>query len=192
MRVEKSFAFLLEIRSCRSSRDSSSPLYLRPVLLPFSDHKRGNPRRTPRPPVRRRPPPDLEKNRFTLQGHKGVVYACRFAPSGDRLASCSADGTVRMWNVLNVSKGGRHRMHCRWVLDPCAVSDTFCRSWAYIACCNRPTLPAHSRNSRSFSQEWFSSTPRFVLKIKQKFTRRLLLPALQPPHSTVSPRCCAL
>lgn len=47
--------------------------------------------------------PITPKNRFALQGHQGVVYACRFAPSGDRLASCSADGTVRMWNVLNVS-----------------------------------------------------------------------------------------
>ncbi|CAN0042077.1 unnamed protein product, partial [Ectocarpus sp. 12 AP-2014] len=39
--------------------------------------------------------------RFALKGHKGVVSACRFAPSGDRLASCSADGTIRLWNVLN-------------------------------------------------------------------------------------------
>ncbi|CAM9118292.1 unnamed protein product, partial [Hapterophycus canaliculatus] len=39
--------------------------------------------------------------RFVLRGHKGVVYACKFAPAGDRLASCSADGTLRMWNVLD-------------------------------------------------------------------------------------------
>ncbi|CAM9201391.1 unnamed protein product, partial [Sphacelaria rigidula] len=38
--------------------------------------------------------------RYTLRGHRGVVYGCRFEPSGLRLASCSADGTVRLWDVL--------------------------------------------------------------------------------------------
>ncbi|CAM9186211.1 unnamed protein product, partial [Laminaria digitata] len=33
-----------------------------------------------------------------LRGHQGVVYACRFTPAGNRLASCSADGTIRLWN----------------------------------------------------------------------------------------------
>lgn len=41
-------------------------------------------------------------HRYTLRGHRGVVYGCRFEPSGLRLASCSADGTVRLWDVLQV------------------------------------------------------------------------------------------
>ncbi|CAM9348828.1 unnamed protein product [Scytosiphon promiscuus] len=55
--------------------------------------------------------------RFVLRGHKGVVYACKFAPSGDVLASCSADGTLRMWNVLDEF---RERLKIpQTVLDQC-------------------------------------------------------------------------
>ncbi len=47
-------------------------------------------------------------------------------------------------------------MHCRGVarggLDPRAVSDTFCRGWAYIAHRNRTTVPAHSSSRVLYRQ----------------------------------------
>jgi WD40 repeat protein len=35
----------------------------------------------------------------TLRGHEATVYAVAFAPGGARLATTSADGTVRLWDV---------------------------------------------------------------------------------------------
>ena len=34
-----------------------------------------------------------------LTGHTWTVYGAAFTPGGDRLATCSADGTVRLWDV---------------------------------------------------------------------------------------------
>ena len=34
-----------------------------------------------------------------LTGHEGAVLSCTFSPEGDRLVSCSADRTVRVWDM---------------------------------------------------------------------------------------------
>ncbi|NXW52490.1 STRN4 protein, partial [Nyctiprogne leucopyga] len=36
--------------------------------------------------------------RGVLEGHSDAVWGLSFNPAGDRLASCSADGTVRIWD----------------------------------------------------------------------------------------------
>jgi hypothetical protein len=45
--------------------------------------------------------PDLERYRVvrTLVGHSRAVTAVRFSPDGTRLASASADGTCKLWDV---------------------------------------------------------------------------------------------
>jgi WD40 repeat protein len=44
---------------------------------------------------------DLEtgKEQLTFRGHTGVVVGVAFSPDNTRLASCSYDGTVRIWDV---------------------------------------------------------------------------------------------
>lgn len=39
----------------------------------------------------------------TLRGHKNRILALAWSPDGDRLASSSADNTIRIWNVRNGS-----------------------------------------------------------------------------------------
>jgi WD40 repeat protein len=42
---------------------------------------------------------DLHRRRIatTLEGHAGVIHQATFAPDGERVATCSDDGTVRVW-----------------------------------------------------------------------------------------------
>jgi centriolar protein POC1 len=40
--------------------------------------------------------PSMRPYRFV--GHKGPVYDVKVAPPGNIIASCSQDGTVRLWN----------------------------------------------------------------------------------------------
>ena len=51
----------------------------------------------------------------TLVGHHGDVYALAFAPTGDRLATASADETVRLWS-LSSEKPVRVYVHSGAVL----------------------------------------------------------------------------
>ncbi|QVM07346.1 WD domain protein [Coccidioides posadasii str. Silveira] len=57
--------------------------------------------RTPTPPPPP-PPPKPErlnyKQKLVLKGHQRGVSAVQFSPDGSMIASCSADGTIRVWN----------------------------------------------------------------------------------------------
>ncbi|MFO0964591.1 MAG: sigma-70 family RNA polymerase sigma factor [Gemmataceae bacterium] len=44
---------------------------------------------------------DIGREIFTLTGHKLNVSSLAFSPSGKLLATASADGTVKIWDVLN-------------------------------------------------------------------------------------------
>jgi WD40 repeat protein len=41
---------------------------------------------------------------FTLSGHRGMIYSVAFSPDGKRMATASADGTVKVWDVSNVKE----------------------------------------------------------------------------------------
>lgn len=36
-----------------------------------------------------------------LVGHKSAVKCVDFSPNAQRIASCSSDGTLRLWNIEN-------------------------------------------------------------------------------------------
>lgn len=52
-----------------------------------------------------------------LQDHRDVVKDVKFAPVGSyRLASCSRDGTVKLWDLLDCGNMYKTLKHgCKWV-----------------------------------------------------------------------------
>jgi WD40 repeat protein len=44
---------------------------------------------------------------FTFSGHGGIVYSVAFSPDGKRLATTSADATVKVWDVSSVKELSR-------------------------------------------------------------------------------------
>ncbi|CAN0522551.1 unnamed protein product, partial [Ectocarpus sp. 12 AP-2014] len=42
----------------------------------------------------------------TLKGHTNVVQSVAFSPDGQRLASCAADTTIKIWNFSEGGAGG--------------------------------------------------------------------------------------
>lgn len=40
------------------------------------------------------------KPTLVLKGHKKAISAVKFSPDGKRIASCSADGTIKIWNAF--------------------------------------------------------------------------------------------
>ncbi|KAF9221839.1 WD40 repeat-like protein [Gyrodon lividus] len=48
---------------------------------------------------------------LTMSGHDGTIFGLAYLPSGERLVTCSADNTVRMWNVENGEQEGTSMEH---------------------------------------------------------------------------------
>lgn len=47
--------------------------------------------------------PDPSVLSHVLEGHGDAVWGLAFSPTSQRLASCSADGTVRIWDPSSSS-----------------------------------------------------------------------------------------
>ncbi|KAF9221841.1 WD40 repeat-like protein [Gyrodon lividus] len=56
-----------------------------------------------------------------ISGHEGTVYGTVYLPGGERLATCSEDKTVRIWNVENGEQVGMSMEHDGW-LEALAVT----------------------------------------------------------------------
>jgi WD40 repeat protein len=52
----------------------------------------------------------------TLEGHTGGVTAVAFSPDGQRLASASADQTVRLWDPKTGATAQTLEGHTDWVI----------------------------------------------------------------------------
>jgi WD40 repeat protein len=96
--------------------------------------------------------------RFEPLGHPDVVYAVRFDPRGDTLATAGADGAIRLWGVRNperpsesakltghadrvyaldfgpdghtLASGAQDRTARIWDTDPESVAERICESAA--------------------------------------------------------------
>src|SRR5437870_11802505 len=53
---------------------------------------------------------------LTLRGHDNAIYSLAFSPDGKRLASVSADQTVRLWNVEKGQEDRALKGHTNQVL----------------------------------------------------------------------------
>lgn len=49
--------------------------------------------------------PDPSVLSHVLEGHGDAVWGLAFSPTSQRLASCSADGTVRIWDPSSSGSG---------------------------------------------------------------------------------------
>jgi WD40 repeat protein len=58
--------------------------------------------------------PDDQRSRFR---HDSAVWGVRFQPMGERLASCSEDHRIKVWNMTTKNEEQTLIGHCCWVLD---------------------------------------------------------------------------
>ncbi|KIJ07917.1 hypothetical protein PAXINDRAFT_18911 [Paxillus involutus ATCC 200175] len=52
---------------------------------------------------------------LTISGHEHTIYGITYLPGAGRLVTCSADGTVRMWDVENGEQEGMAMKRDGWV-----------------------------------------------------------------------------
>ncbi|CAG8980113.1 hypothetical protein HYALB_00012754 [Hymenoscyphus albidus] len=90
-------------RPYRDSRSRSRSRSTTPIDTPRSSHSHSCPFELPSPP-KHNPLRLNYKQKFILRGHKKGVAQVRFSPDGRWIASCSADGTIKIWDASN----GKH------------------------------------------------------------------------------------
>lgn len=82
-------------------RDDSRSRSTTPADTPRSSHSHSL---DPPSPPKYKPLRLNYKQKFILRGHKKGVAQVRFSPDGRWIASCSADGTIKVWDASN----GKH------------------------------------------------------------------------------------
>jgi len=98
------------------------------------------------------------KNVRTLTGHTRHIWCVVYSPSGDQIASCSLDGTVRLWasetgSLQHILTSHTNRVRCvayspQGDLIASASDDKTIRIWnTYTGGCNR-TLTGHTKSVR--------------------------------------------
>lgn len=93
------------------------------------------------------------QKKYTLTGHLDKVYSVCMSANGRYLVTCSADKTVRIWNMLRNSKEAVLTGHTGWVYSLCmsrderfiisGSSDSTVRIWSVINKTQEAVLTGH-------------------------------------------------
>lgn len=76
----------------------------------------------------------------TLSGHRSAIYHCTYSPDGTRIASCSGDGTARLWDAVDgrelASLSGFEHATGQCVFSPDSRLLVVTDSHGLIRCCD--------------------------------------------------------